>query len=376
MLAVFNWLNDGVKTVDDVKTEMTRLKVEVKTQVVGDKTIVLLNYEDDAPRTDEKVIGCRGTVWLFDGKQWTVICATMDRFFNHGENGSPDLPDLKMVQFQEKEDGSLAILYWNPIINQWMWKTRNTFDLGTIKVGGSRNLLDLLKKIDVGNLMEVVDKNVSYMFELCTTCSTVVVQHDVSKLVVLSARSTTYPFPEVSIENLPTQIPRPRTFKFNTVDECKEYIKLRDPRKYEGMVAKFGSLDNPFRVKIKSPDFVAFANTSRVDTPAPEQIIAAIMKNDLPELLATHNGKWDKLAQEIQSKLVEFHKKVKIIDELLVATPPNPPLTKKEEAEIIKKSVCPAYHFARAKYVNVNAFLLKMDLMQVLKLIGAENSFI
>lgn len=383
MQTVYNWLNgttdNKVKTVDDVKAKTTELKVEVKVFAVNSETMILLNYEDDAPRTDEFVLGCRGTIWYLNAQvsHWFAVRATMNRFFNYGENGSPNLPNLTEVQFEEKEDGSLVILYFNPLSKKWFWGTRNTTDISTISVSGKRNLKDILDNIDIGNLMDVVDPTISYMFELCTPFSTVVIQHPISKLVFLSARSTQTnmpgSFPEVSFDNLPAQIQRPRTYQFGTIEECRTFINSRDPTKFEGMVLKFGNLAQPSRIKVKSEQFVSLAHTSKTDTPPPEQVIMAILKKDLPELLATHSGKWDTMANKIADKLDEFRRKIKITDDALVIVPPNPPMSKKDEAEIIKKSVCPAYHFARSKFANLDAYLLKQDPMQILRMIGADS---
>lgn len=110
MQTVYNWLNEPnqPKTPDQLKERAKSLNTEVK--VSGD--LYLLNYEDDAPRTDQFVAGCRGTIWRHDNvsKQWSCVRATMDRFFNYGEDGAPTLPTFSEVRISEKRDGSLVIL--------------------------------------------------------------------------------------------------------------------------------------------------------------------------------------------------------------------------------------------------------------------------
>jgi hypothetical protein len=56
--------------------------------------------------------------------------------------------------------------------------------------------------------------------------------------------------------------------------------------------------------------------------------------------------------------------------------PQTPPRTKKEEADVINTSVCPTYHFARSKYANIEAFLLKEEPIRVLEMIGAQSLFV
>ena len=384
MQAVEIWLNgreDGqVKTLKDVKEKMEELKIEMKVEDhTGDGALdvrINFNYEDDAETTHEIVRGCRGTLWDFDGKVWKNVCATMDRFLNYGEKGAPEMLNLQDVEFGEKEDGSLVIRYWDRHTGKYKWKTRNTFDINTIKVNGSRNLSDILNKIvAIKTVATWNEPNVSWMFELCTHFNTVVVQHPVSRLVALSARSTVYPYNEIDISNV-TGVERPTVFRFRTVDECKEFVNSRDPVKFEGVVAKFGTVQSPIRLKIKSKDFVAMSKTGKTDTPPPEQVIVAILKKDIAELLATRDGKWDGLAKYIQEKLNMFRVEIKKTDDALVVVSPNPPMSKKDEAEIIKKSVYPAYHFARTKFASLDLYLLKMEPIQVLKLIGAEDAFV
>lgn len=364
-----NWLNPakpGIpKTLNEIKEKMKELKVEIKEK----NGLVLFNYEDDAPRTDPLVCGCRGTIWRFEN-EWVCVRSAFDRFFNLGEEGAPSLPDFSNIQLLEKMDGTLAILYHDPVEQKWTWGTRNTFDLSVISVAGGRSMKSVLDKVPLGDFMRTADTSKSYMFELCTPYSTVVVFHPESKLVFLGMRSNTFPYPE--FDDIPSSVQSPQKFSFPNIEECRSYIEANGGKDFEGMVLKFGPTEAPSRLKLKSKTFVALARTSNPTSPPEEQIIMSILSNDLPELLA-YFPSWTDRSKKMEEVYKNFSDKVQMIEDELNKLPSTS--TKKDQADVIKRSVCPEYHFQKRKFPKLADYLkelAKKGPVRVLDLIGYE----
>jgi hypothetical protein len=375
MQALRNWLNGSdIGRCRSITEVLLGMKVDWNVQTKVEGELVLFNYDDDAPRGNQVVDGCRGSIWRHTESGWVCCRAPMDRFYNYGEASAPVLPDLSTIQFQEKKDGTLVILWFHPFLKKWIWGTRNTFDLSTIPVAGRRNFQDVINAIPgISGMFEHLDTTKTYMFEGCTPFNVVVIVPNRSSITFLTARSTLPPFQETNGDEISSCFPRPDLFRFETIDECREYVNSRDPTKFEGLVLIRRENGTVSRWKVKSSGFLSLAHTSKTSTPPPELIIMALLKKDLPELVAT-NPEWSMLATKIEAKFVEYKNQIKKTDDALV--PQTPPRTKKEEADVINTSVCPTYHFARSKYANIEAFLLKEEPIRVLEMIGAQSLFV
>ena len=378
MLALHTYLNEVVN-LDEIRKKMKELKVEVKEPDNVTRPVFLFNYEDDAPRGDPIVEGCRGTMWYQHSGEWICLRATFDRFYNLGEESAPKLSEESLtkeeIQFQEKLDGTLIILYWNG--DKWVWGTRNTITLAGMLLTGGRDAQKVINSMNLGNLYEVVDKHrdKTFLFELCTPYNQVVVFHPDPKLVLLGVRSTEDGFEEFDPTKFPFDVIQlPKTFSFKTLNECQEYIEANGGEKFEGLVLKFGTVEDPIRLKFKSKAFVALAHNSKCTAPPEEQIVMAILKNDLPELLAYYPT-WKDKATAIENVLKKFQEKIKEVDVQLARLPAS--ATKKDQAEIVKKSPeTSAYHFAKGKYKSELDYLMevakKNGAVGVLKVIGYE----
>lgn len=153
----------------------------------------VFNYSQiESPKTHPVVVECRGVI--FD-KEFNIICRPFNRFFNLGEapETQKQLDMTKAVAF-EKVDGSLVKIYYH---KQWEIATRGTaFAESSV---GDFNLTFRQLVLKALNLSEeefqekantVLNKSVSYCFEVTAMENRVVTCYDGYTLHYLGARIT------------------------------------------------------------------------------------------------------------------------------------------------------------------------------------------
>jgi len=375
MQTLFNYLN--TTSLDQILNTMKKLQVAVK-KVDNN---YLFNYEDEAPRGNPIVDGCRGTIWQHDPdtQKWTCLRAAMDRFFNLDEQvdglDTSVLPGPMIVQ--EKLDGTLALLYWNG--KSWTVGTRNVFDCTDISVRGSMNMRKVFDSVTTLNNLSNEMKNYTFLFELCSPYNQVVVYHPESSVNLLSVRSTIYPFPELdpfcpSFSSLFPKVNTPKKFEFTDLNMCRDYVEKYGGASFEGMVLVQGTVETPRRLKLKSKSFVSLAHSpaGNVQALPEEQILSALLKgsNEVAELLTYYS--WHAKVDQIRNLLQTFRSNIAETQKLIDAL--DKP-TKGEIASIAKKSVCPNYFFAIGsnKTKNLDEYLKGLDGSALLKIIGYSS---
>ena len=178
--------------------EENSYKVSALTENLG---ITVKEYDDryvfnynqiESPKTHPVVVECRGIIL---DKQFNIICRPFNRFFNFGE--APDtqkqLDMSKAIAF-EKVDGSLIKIYHH---KQWEIATRGTaFAESNV---GDFNLTFrqlVLKALDMSEeefqikANSVLNKDVSYCFEVTAMENRVVTFYEGHTLHYLGARIT------------------------------------------------------------------------------------------------------------------------------------------------------------------------------------------
>lgn len=272
------------KPIAEIIQHLKSLGVGCKPFEIKGIKYVLFNYGDFSIRGNALVNGCRGTIWKIDGTHYMCVRAAFDRFFNYEEplqEGTPlMLPDITSVSVQEKHDGTL--LFVSYIGDEWIFGTRNLNSLTDMNGAGGKNMTVVVEEL-LPPICTPENKDLTFMFELCTPWNQVVIQHSAPHLILLGVRNNKT-FEEMD----PTEFnhPCPPTFEFKTMEECIEFVQSRDPTLYEGFVLKWGPVETPSRLKLKSADFVALSKTSNPTATPEEVIIAGIIDNDVAEVLA------------------------------------------------------------------------------------------
>lgn len=229
--------------------------------------LVCFKYGIEADFSDPLVCEARGIV--IDVKHQTVVCRPFDKFFNVQEQYAADI-DWNTAKVLEKIDGSLIKLYWYN--GKWTFATSSTCDATEASVAGYKGVTyrDIIVRADNYSRIPFDDlsKNRTYLFELVSPMTQVVIRYDKTSLYYLASFDN-MTGEEVDVD-LFEEFKRPRSFPLKTVDDCiRAAMELnRDSEediKDEGFVVVDGQHR---RIKIKSPAYIALhrAVTNKVFT--------------------------------------------------------------------------------------------------------------
>ncbi len=248
MLAIINYIraNGLDKAIESFK---------LKSRIYENK--IILKYDQlESNMALPEVQECRGLILEKD--TWEILSYPMRKFFNLGEGNAADI-DLSTAKCLIKYDGSLIHAYWD--WNKDMWFAATT---GMAEGEGEVNNLtnstfnELFWRTANLNLTKL-DKDLVYMFELCTPENVVVTPHTEYKVVLLAIRNrvTLKEFQYSALAEVAETICVPMAefidMKINSLNEIKDRF-ANMPFHEEGYVV----IDNKFnRVKLKNPAYVA-----------------------------------------------------------------------------------------------------------------------
>lgn len=247
--------------MEDREDWLSFLQEEYKIKAVPseDGRLVSLKYDQlESPMDVPVVCQCRGMV--VDVKSKTVLAWPYDKFWNLGEGRAASV-DWSTARVQEKLDGSLLILYWDPTLGEWAVASSGHPTAGG-RFGKSETQTFRQAFWDIWSdegyiLPYPTDQGSTFMFELCAEENRVVVKHDRPKLVFHGARS--YSGQEYSQERLEStrhsyDWELVKSFPLTSAEECLTAAKTLNPAHAEGYVVVDAQHN---RVKIKSPNYVA-----------------------------------------------------------------------------------------------------------------------
>ncbi len=240
---------------------------------------VLLKYNQlESDMTNEIVQECRGLILKETNieltsnppiKQYKIASMRFTKFFNYGQEEAAKLEFP--AEASEKIDGSL-IGVWYDDDSGWHVSTSGTIDAEdapniraerSVNSEGTHTYRELFD-IAWGDLnFDILDKNCTYMFELVSPYTKLIVPYKEVKLYLLAIRNN-ITLEEFQRESLPLiayllfegKITTPKTFMCNNIKEVQKAVDnlTEDSENFEGFVL----CDKNFnRIKLKS---AAYAN--------------------------------------------------------------------------------------------------------------------
>jgi hypothetical protein len=276
---------------DQAVTQLAELGVDVHVEELNGKQYVHLDYSIFGDRNSNMVKECRGLALEKDSLN--IVRFGFHRFLNLDEEGRDPIDFALPLRYEEKADGSLIILsYFN---NQWVCGTRGRIFPDATLNGFDITFPDLFWSIF--SMKEYLDPKICYMFELCHPMNRVVIKYDPQ--IVLTGARDTETWRELNSNELDEiaedlKVRRPKTYEFNTIKHCVEYINQKEFVE-EGFVLvqwneRFGRYA---RVKIKSDAYKNLHNivSSRSLGNMVRLVINGnrIMLNDFPEFQGTYD---------------------------------------------------------------------------------------
>lgn len=242
------------------ETWLDILQHDYSIKAVRDGDLVSLKYDAlESPMHDPMVQQCRGMV--IDTRRKMVLAWPYNKFWNHGEKHAAPI-DWRTARVQEKLDGSLMILYYD----QGAWRVASS---GHPTAGGPFGdepdttfraafwaaMVDARPHGGSPDL-DALDRDTTYMLELCAQPNRVVVRHERTRLVMHGARHMPSGIElldgahaladEAGFEYV-------RDFPIGSIEECEAAAEELDPIQQEGFVVVDGARN---RIKIKSPRYV------------------------------------------------------------------------------------------------------------------------
>lgn len=230
---------------------------------------VLLKYNHlESDMTNEIVQECRGLIIQPDLfsltsnppiQQYKVSSMRFTKFFNYGQEEAAKLEFP--CEASEKIDGSL-IGVWYDKDTGWHVSTSGNIDAEDApNVGGFHNYRELFDMAWGDLSFDILDKNCTYMFELVSPYTKIIVPYNEVKLYLLAIRNN-ITLEEFQRESLPLiayllfdgKITTPKTFICNNIKEVQDAVDnlTEDSENFEGFVL----CDKHFnRIKLKSATY-------------------------------------------------------------------------------------------------------------------------
>ena len=356
-------INKFIQTNLDWEEKLAGPPFHVKTK--RDGCFVLLKY--DQIRSDftiPLVRECRGII-LDESENFCQVCVPFFKFGNIGESYVPNI-DFSTARVQEKLDGSLIKLWFY----KGMWHVSSNGEIdahnaiisSALLTGGRQtNLYTLFFEAweKTGILLDDLDVNFTYMFELTSPHNRVIVRYCETTIRHIGTRNI-----NTLLEcEMDIGIPKPREFPFNTLEVCIESAKQLGYDE-EGYVV----VDKNYnRVKVKSPLYVALSHLAQGVT-THSNIMEIIKRNEQSEFLA-YFPEYRDIFDKIQNRIEAFAAKQ---DKALAKIRPVVFNSRKALAEVVTKTECPACLFALIDGKNIDAhdWLLARPTAKILEHIG------
>lgn len=308
------------KLMDERADWLEHLVSEFKIDAVRAGDLVSLKYNQiESPMAEPIVQQCRGMV--VDIAQRKVVAWPYNKFWNHGEALAAPI-DWSTARVQEKLDGSLMILHWNPRATSWCVASS-----GHPTAGGNFGSDEVATFSDAfwhtwdklgHELPPPSMRDTTFMFELCDQPNRIVVQHERPRIVLHGARRLTdgreaaYGWLCFAAEEMRCEVVQ--CLPYTSFAACDEAVNALDPIKCEGFVV----VDDQFnRVKIKSPRYVALHHLKGNATP--RRAIELWQTGDAEELLM-HFPEFRPVIEPVHEKLDEFARRAVAEHEAAVST--------------------------------------------------------
>lgn len=226
-----------------------------------DGEYVLLKYDMRTADFSSPIVReARGIIFKL-GEWEYPVCHPFNKFFNYGETFSDDV-DWNSAVVSEKIDGSLMKLWFDE--NKWHLSTNGSIDAYQTTFNDSGTTFGelfetalLYNGITLTELTRDLDTNYTYMFELVSPLSRIVIPYETTDIYYLGCRNKCtdqeYPFFSKDINvGFTKNIKTPKVYKMNSLSQVLT-ASADLPWDEEGYVV-CDKLCN--RVKIKSPKYV------------------------------------------------------------------------------------------------------------------------
>ena len=253
-------------------------------------------------------------------KKLEVVCRAFNKFFNYGEGNAAKI-DWSTARATEKIDGSIMKLWYFEDTDEWVLSTNGMIDAKEAVVGNPMNIdektyYDLFKEVDTIDY-SILDKDCTYIFELCSSISRVVVKWDETVLYHIGTKNNKTGLEFIS----DIGIQKPKEYPVTSMEECLKAAKALSPAneaefeemeainpntlKFEGGVVNDADFN---RIKVKSYAYV-MTHLIATNKMSEYEMIVICLKGEAEEFLSyfpLHTEKMKEYDKKVKTALNEL----------------------------------------------------------------------
>lgn len=249
----------------------------------------IFNYTIGCDFADPLVQEARGII--LDTERLEVVCWPFRKFGNYNESYA-DAIDWSQARVLEKVDGSIIKLWYDPRKPGWQFSTNASLRAENAPVGeyARKSFHDLICTAE--NYADVpfdaLDKEITYIFELVSPGSQVVVPYEATCLYHTGSRHN------LSGEEMELDIGirKPKAYPIHSLQECVETAVMLNRNASDAILAEgFVVVDGSWnRVKVKSPDYIARHHLTQMKSiPKRECVELLLCASPKREVICTAN---------------------------------------------------------------------------------------
>ena len=251
---------------------------------------VLLKYNQlFSDFSNEIVRECRGAIFRKQGGRWVCVCRAFNKFCNYGESYAPKI-NWKNAAVVEKIDGSLIKCFYDN--EEWHIATNGQIDAFEISINdegltfGDLVFEALGGQEQFSKLTYLLDRNFTYMFELVSPITQVVIPYPNTELYYLGARDIITMREDRLKDNSimgKFGIKQPKYYAtIHDIDEC-----IRNANEMSKDNEGFVVVDDCYnRIKVKSPEYLRAAKLNNNNRITIKRVVEMMREEQLDDFIA------------------------------------------------------------------------------------------
>ena len=337
---------------------------------------VLLKYDQIFSNFSNEIVReCRGAIFRknLDGR-WICVSRGFDKFGNFEESYAPKI-DWESAIVMEKVDGSLIRCFWDN--GKWHIATNGQIDAFETVIDDREWTFGQLVYKALGGeyrfnkLTMLLDSNFTYMFELVSPMTQVIIPYPETKLYYLGARDMVTmrenKFKDYEVIKA-FGISIPKHYSIHNITECIEEVN-KMTKDEEGFVV----VDKNYnRIKVKSPEYLRAARLNNNNKITIKRVVEMMREEQLDDFIAycpQHNKEVKEVIAALTKMEEEAEKEWAEVKELAWKE-------KKEFVRIVRDNGFKWPHYLYWKYNDSgrapSQFFNNMTLKKITELIREE----
>ncbi len=242
-----------------------------------------------------------------------ILAYPMNRFFNYGQGAAANINwnDPELCTF-EKLDGTLCILYFDDIKEEWHVATRSVpeadipleFNKFTFRSLFEKGLLESTG-YTFADYVKGLKPGFTYCYELTSPYNRIVVSYKDCSLHVLAVRNNLHHTEFDDIGELARPVLAVEKYSLKTIDDIIALVNSKNPMEHEGIVIRDSNFN---RIKVKNAAYVAYNRARDSLGSSTRACLEIVMNEKADDVISFMPEEISKTILDIQEKLSIFIK--------------------------------------------------------------------